>query len=559
MAITAPTGYMVNPDNPNGVVKLTDINPNTGFAYGVPTATQQGGINTPIIPPPAIAPSNAGNVKTSSQVQIPTGTPPNGNITDANASTAGVGTQIDTMQKYFADQATLAKQQADSLQADQEKNKGLLSSLLSNTKTSSQTRADAYSNIGIDPATYFADQKTKITEIGSLTKDYNDFKSQVDEQKAQLIGQGRGIPQDLLDNQAAQIDRNAAPKLNAMSANINAQSAVLQALQGNFNSATNFVNQAVTDATADAKFKVDTFNTFYQMNQDTINSLDSKYQSAITNAMTLAKDSYDQQVSDKKAVGDLMINNPQAGITMTDTLASAQSKAAQYISSNPSLDDQYKKAQIAKIYADINTANSAVDQNAVDGWVTNINSGKAKLTDIKDANLRNAVSLGLSKSGGTELDSLQETKDSLTQLQNMVNNDTLTNPSGFKSAVGVKGVSSLFGIFGSPVAGSAAANFDAKLQQVIGSVVLPNLDKLKGLGRVTQKEFDTLKASVTSLSPKLSESQFRTELQNVIDTIDKKLSQVSQSTISVTAPNGQVYSFPDQASADKFKKDAGIK
>jgi hypothetical protein len=269
----------------------------------------------------AQAPTSPAAIVPLPSAQMPNNTPTTGNTSGATATTAAATTQIDAMQKYFEDQMKLAKEQADALQTQQDQNKSFLSNLISSTPSTSQTRADAYSQIGIDPSQYFADQKSRITEIDTLNQEYNKFKAEADQQKAQLIGQGRGIPMDLLNNQAAQIDRNAAPRLNMLSANINSKAAVLQSLQGNFNEARSFVNQAVEDATADTKFKFDTIKTFYDMNQDSINRLDTKYQNALQSSMELAKFKYEEDLSNKQYAGDAMIkyNSMGAGITINDT------------------------------------------------------------------------------------------------------------------------------------------------------------------------------------------------------------------------------------------------
>lgn len=556
----------LNQEQLNAIAKQTGYTPTGGgfSSTGLPNSTYttpSGAVvdasgNTTTLPP-AVAPTNVKDINQTGTPTLPSTTPSNGSTTGIGALTDYYKSLFDTATKQASDAQT---QRDQALTQQKQQTSGFLSNLM-NAKSASQTRSDAQAQTGIDPNSYFAEEKAKITELGSLNEEYNSFKAQVDQQKAALQSQGRGIPIDLLNNQAAQIDRNAAPRLNLMSANINSKAATLQASQGMFSEASKYVEQAVTDATADLKFNADMYKTFYDQNQSIIDSLDNKYKEALTTATTTAQNAYTLALNEKKSVGELMINPDYAGagITITDSLQQAQTKASAYVANNPNLDTQLKKAQIAKIYSDIQKQNTIVDQNAVDGWVKNINSGKAKLTDIKDANLRTAVSTALSKSIGSISDTLQQTKDSLVELQNMVKNDSITNPTGFRSAVGVKGISSFFGLKGTPIAGSGAANFDNKLKQILSEVVLPNLDKLRGLGRVTQKEFDTLQASVTSLNTNLSETEFKKELNTLVETIDKKLTETSSSGVQVTDPNGMIHSFPDQASADAFKKAAGIK
>lgn len=190
----------------------------------------------------------------------------------------------------------------------------------------------------------------------------------------------------------------------------------------------------------------------------------------------------------------------------------------------------------------------------VDAWVSNINSGKAKLSDLTgNPALKNLVTQGLSQAGGSTNDILQTTSQSLQELNDMVNNDN-----GFSGAVGAKGISSLFGLKSTPIPGTAAANFDAKLNQVKNDVILPNLNLLHGLGRVTDREFQALTSAVTSLSTNLSEDAFKSELKNITDRIAEKSSQSDNSdNLSVTDPNGGVHTFSSAKDAASFKKAIG--
>lgn len=276
--------------------------------------------------PVATAPTSTAGVNPLPSVNMPTNTPTLGNTSNASAMNSGMDAQLQAQTKFFEDQMKLAKEQADALQSQQDQNKSFLKSLVSNSQSTSQTRASAYQDIGIDPAQYFADQKSKMAEIDTLNQEYNALKAAAEQQKAGLIGQGRGITTDFLNNQAAQIDRNAAPKLNMLSANINSKAAVMQAAQGNFNEARDFVSQAVEDATADKKFAFDTAMTFYDMNQDSINRLDTKYQNALNSYLDSTKTAYENARADKQTIGELMVANPGAGISMNDSVEQAYAK-----------------------------------------------------------------------------------------------------------------------------------------------------------------------------------------------------------------------------------------
>lgn len=302
--------------------------------------------------PQAQAPTTAADVNPMSGTKLPGNAPTTGNVSNAIAGVEGLKAQQEAIMKMEADRVQQAKEDLDRSLATQTKNEGFLSSLIKDRKSNSDVRVNSFQSIGIDPSKYFADQKAGIAEIGVLNQEYNKYKAEGEQQKAALIGQGRGIPMDLLNNQAAQIDRNNAPRLNMLSANINSKAAVLQAEQGNFNEAKSFVNQAVEDATADSKFEFDSFKMFYDMNENNINRLSGEYKDALNNTINTAQKKYENEKATKTEIGNLMLkyNQLKAGITMTDTLEEAQKKAAAvggdlaYYESQQRIQDKYSAA-----------------------------------------------------------------------------------------------------------------------------------------------------------------------------------------------------------------------
>lgn len=105
MSITPQPGYMIDPNNSNGVVKIGDVNPQTGVAYGsVPTATPQGTLvqsptggasDTPTIVPynngvvQSTVPANPNSVGPGNLPMFSTNTP------SANPTSTGPSTSVD--------------------------------------------------------------------------------------------------------------------------------------------------------------------------------------------------------------------------------------------------------------------------------------------------------------------------------------------------------------------------------------------------------------------------------------------------------------------------------
>ena len=268
-------------------------------------------------------PTSAGAItNTTGSTNIPTTTPYSGNISGALGGTAGVKAEVGSLEKMIADERARALAAEQSRQTEQQ---SLLTKYLGSTTSPSDARAKAQAETGINSADYFTDQKTRIAEIGALTEEYNNVKAMKDQQLAAT--QDKLASNNFINNQTAQIERNAAPKLNQLSANINSKAAVLQALQGRFNEAQDYVRQAVQDATADTRYKMDIYKEFYKLNEDNFDRVESIYSNSFKQALSLAENQYRTDLANKTKVGELMLDNPQAGILITDTLEQAYQKA----------------------------------------------------------------------------------------------------------------------------------------------------------------------------------------------------------------------------------------
>lgn len=269
----------------------------------------------------ASAPSNVSGINQVSNFQMPDNSPSFGNTTNASAGTSALGTMFETLMKQQQDYQSQLKE----AQKQQEKQTSSFLNKIVGSKSPSDVRSDAMSQTGINPTEYFAEEKAAIEEIGKLNEEYNAVKAAKDQQIA-LTNDKLGS-MNFINNQIAQIERNAAPQLNRISADINSKAAVLQAKQGRFNEAQDYINQAVQDATADLKYNYDLFKTFYDINQDTISRLDDKYQSAFSQALNLANQEYARSYEEKTSIAELMIKYPTAGISINDSLGSAAAKA----------------------------------------------------------------------------------------------------------------------------------------------------------------------------------------------------------------------------------------
>jgi hypothetical protein len=108
---------------------------------------------------------------------------------------------------------------------------------------------------------------------------------------------------------------------------------------------------------------------------------------------------------------------------------------------------------------------------------------------------------------------------------------------GMSGAVGMKDASHLFGLTNTPIKGTDEANFVADFDRIKALLTLPNLQHLKGLGHMSDKEFATLQAAGTSLSRDMSDEAFAAELARVEGVMRNIAARASQQG-SVAAPSG---------------------
>lgn len=325
---------------------------------------------------------------------------------------------------------------------------------------------------------------------------------------------------------------------------------LIQAKQGNIQAATDSVTKAIAAKYEPIKQKYT--NAINILNQ--VGTKEATAKAALLQIKLKQADDAQQNEKDVQSVVQEAAKNgaPNSVLALMSKATSpneAVQNAGGYIQDK--LAQQIQQAQLTKLNQEISQG-ALTDKvyipgsnPQVDALIASINSGKSKLSDIpaSQAALKNLVQQGLALSSGSTSDILSTTQASLKEL-----NDMVTNDQGFSSAVGQKGFLSggLFGLFGGKEdphlggagAGTARANFDAKLAQVKNDIILPNLTLLHGLGRVTDREFQALTSAVTSLSSSTSESQFKSELKDITDRINTKIDTGStQNTQSI--PKGQ--------------------
>lgn len=247
-----------------------------------------------------------------------------GNVTSINeANKSMVDFYAQQAKDYATAKATAAQSQVAAPKTFDE--------FLASTGKSSPTQfqASQYSALGVDPAQYFADLKADTAAVDTLNKDLNESIAQRDQALADVQNRAGGTL-DFMNAESTRINRNANVIIGQKTANINAKMALIEMKKGNFNEAQNFVKDAVNAYTATLEQDLNLFTQFRQENKDLIDNLDKKYQNAIENEYKVQADNLTTLRADKDKVGNLLLQYPDAGITMGDSLDQAIAKASKY-------------------------------------------------------------------------------------------------------------------------------------------------------------------------------------------------------------------------------------
>lgn len=268
-----------------------------------------------------------------------------------------------------------------------------------------------------------------------------------------------------------------------------------------------------------------------------------------------------------------------APITMrkeTALSAEAEEKAKQaaiksrFAESEAVIDLEKKGWDIKKIQSDIAIAK----QNAQIAAAT-VQIGKTT-NDLKRQELELKVDEMKQKRDSAVREKAAEVESARFNIDNMLNTSQriLNNPS-LNSVIGT--IQGRTPVFLSDEAQDAVA-----LIETLGSqAFLSQIPNVKGMGQLSNAEGDKLQNSLQNLSRVQSEKQFRENLQEATRLLKKARENVSMrfgvpetapdipaakgaaasaaGGFTVTAPNGQTFTFPTKQAADQFKQAAGVR
>jgi hypothetical protein len=156
-----------------------------------------------------------------------------------------------------------------------------------------------------------------------------------------------GVSQTTLNARENIAEMKWNSRISAESAKLSGYAATIDALNGNITRAQTFITQAVNAATYDQEQSVNRLQNIYDMNKDLFTTLGSQYQNAFNKAIDIKQQELTDAKTQKTAIGKLMIDYPNAGITLDMSLEQAIKASQPFEAQKQALDIQRQQQLIA--------------------------------------------------------------------------------------------------------------------------------------------------------------------------------------------------------------------
>ena len=200
---------------------------------------------------------------------------------DLGANASDLSSGLQDQLKYFQQQQ---KDYQTQLASEREEKKGYMEQLKDSFTSKSDILSEQQEKYG---AQSMLDQITQLTSEAIPIRD--NINQLIGERDIAMIdAEGKPISMEHIRGEQELISRKYDSRIASESARLSAKQASIAGVQGNLTLANSFITQAVSAAVFDYQQEVDMITMFMDDNQDTINSLDKKYQDSITNALNTA-------------------------------------------------------------------------------------------------------------------------------------------------------------------------------------------------------------------------------------------------------------------------------
>ncbi|MEA2036402.1 MAG: hypothetical protein U9O94_02760 [Nanoarchaeota archaeon] len=248
---------------------------------------------------------------------------PNG----SNAITSATG--ISDMMKSMT--ASL-KQQQDALAKANEQQQTWIDKL---TGKKQESKADLLAKQHEQWGT--ADMFKQIQDITNLTLPLQQQLADLSNRETAEIERvsGMGMSESWRDRKTYEIQDKYNRLKAPIATQLNAYAAQSQTIQGNLSIANQFMTQAVNAAVYDQEYEYNRTKDMIDMNQDFIDGLKADEKWLFTNMLNMREDELSIARKEKTDISNLMLQYPNAGISLGDTYDEAVSKASRWSGAQP--------------------------------------------------------------------------------------------------------------------------------------------------------------------------------------------------------------------------------
>ena len=334
--------------------------------------------------------------------------------------------------------------------------------------------------------------KKALTEINTeLTNKTVAYKRQIEQIRENKSGMFGGA----VEAEVGRIERQANQDL----ANISLRQ---MAAQGRWADAKEVADRAVSAAVEEQGQKIEARKFAHNSLKDDLTKAEERRFQLITQEM---ERQYNQQKEDVKTIKDMSIEASQNG---------APDSVMKAILDTTSSSDAMRLAApyIGKLEREQQAFNQGIQRSQLAISQGNLDLARQKYNDDKNANTAGDPKVVQQvQSAGKQLDN---SIDAISKVISKVEKNQ-----GFKAAVGTGFRKFLGGIPGVPnnifTTGTKKADFETEIERLKGALTLPALESMRGLGAMSEVEFNTVRSSISSLNTNMTEVAFKEELGRI--------------------------------------------
>ena len=160
------------------------------------------------------------------------------------------------------------------------------------------------------------------------------------EQRDAAIGMAgqQAVSTPFITGHQNRIAENYDRRIATVSGQLGAETAVLQAQQGQVQQARGLISDIVDAQTYDTQMELQKMNMFLELNRDEIGMLDQMYQRELQESQRYWENQLNEEKQERSAVLELMLQYHDAGITPNDSLEEAVRKSSEWTGVQPDAD-----------------------------------------------------------------------------------------------------------------------------------------------------------------------------------------------------------------------------